>query len=106
MSVVNSACITTSSTRSSIYSRVIDTQEKLRKKKSYKVQVVIDFDCSYETVTCPSLHLNLALATIGSFNGECRARSDCTYVQSDLVLHSPLLNQYFSINETKPHPVS
>ena len=22
-------------------------------------------------------------------NGECRARSDCTYVQSDLALHSP-----------------
>ena len=38
----------------------------------------------YKTLTVP-------LATTGLFCGECRARSTCTYVQSDLALHSPLV---------------
>ena len=31
-------------------------------------------------------------------SGECRARSDCTYVQSDLALHSPQ-NIYMFAND-------
>ena len=37
----------------------------------------------------------MPFATINSFYGEWRARSDCTYVQSDLALHSPLI--YYQI---------
>ena len=37
------------------------------------------------------LTLTLLLATINVLWSECRARSDCTYVQSDLALRSPLL---------------
>ena len=37
------------------------------------------------------LTLTLLLATINVLCGECRARSDYTYVQSNLALHSPLL---------------
>ena len=33
----------------------------------------------------------LLFETIDSFCGVCRARSACTYVQSDLALHSPLI---------------
>ena len=39
--------------------------------------------------------------TINLFCGEWRARSDCTYVQSDLALHSPL--PYYLTRQKKSH---
>ena len=44
--------------------------------------------------------LVLPNATMNLFCGECRARSDCTYVQSDLALHSPL--RYLNFFENEP----
>ena len=40
-----------------------------------------------------TLIFNLQFAIMGFFNAECRSRSACTCVQSDLDLHSPLLYQ-------------
>ena len=42
----------------------------------------------------------------GLFCGECRERSDCTYVQPHLALHSPVLFQKFLSTETSLCPLS
>ena len=44
----------------------------------------------------------LALITIELSCGVWRARSDCTYVQSDLTLHFSLLKHFISVNEHPP----
>ena len=44
-------------------------------------------------VTNPYQALTCRLQIQIYFFGECRARSACTYVQSDLALHSPLFDQ-------------
>ena len=44
--------------------------------------------------------LILAFSHKDLLSGECSARSACTYVQSDLALHSPLLYYFLS---TEPH---
>ena len=49
------------------------------------------------------LTIILTSATMDLYGGECRSRSDCTYVQSVLDLPSPLLDHYFL--STKYHPV-
>ena len=54
-------------------------------------------------LTLTGLNLVLPFATTDSFCGEGRARSDCTYVESDLALHSPLLRH--QLPTIKPHPV-
>ena len=40
------------------------------------------------------LTLILPVRAMALFCGECRPRSDCTYVQSDLALHSPQIYHY------------
>ena len=37
--------------------------------------------------------------------GQCRARSACTYVQTDLALHSPLLFFFYNFLSTELYPV-
>ena len=44
----------------------------------------------------------LQFQTMDLFSGECRARSACTYAQSDLALHYPLV--YHQFLSTKPVP--
>ena len=39
--------------------------------------------------------LNLLFFTMNLLCGECRARSDCTYVQSNLALHSLMFYKWF-----------
>ena len=41
----------------------------------------------------------IAIATIELSCGECRARSDCSYVQSDLALHFSMLNHLSTLPE-------
>ena len=51
-----------------------------------------------------SLTLILPIVTMDSFFGECRARSACAYVQSDLTLYSPLFFQKFLSKMSQPVP--
>ena len=43
--------------------------------------------------------------TIDLFCGKSRARSDWTYVQSDLALHFPLIFHYYLFKKSDPMPV-
>ena len=36
--------------------------------------------------------------------GECKARSDCTYVQSDVALYTPMLYHYFLLRKSHLTP--
>ena len=54
--------------------------------------------------TARTLTFILKPANMDLFCGECRARSDCTYVQSYLDLHSP--QPYPEILSTKAYPMT
>ena len=73
-------------------------------KDKIKVDGVIDRKktSSFKRPKLYLLALILPFTAVDSFCGECRARSACTYVQSDLALHPPLLYHYCLL--TKIHP--
>ena len=61
------------------------------KKSSRSKQLIYRKSATTSSVQRFTISHMLPFVIMGLLCGECRTRSDCTHVQSDVALHSPLL---------------